>query len=91
MILVSKPDKPFDYTAKFTVRRQAMITLYEPEIEALYQSVDETSLTGLHPPSKWDLPSTLYFIRKVITTVVKGELSDEDDLFHRGCDRFVHS
>lgn len=89
MILVSKPEKPFDYTAKFTVRRQAMITLYEPEIEALYKNVDETSLTGLHPPSKWDSSTTLEFVRRVVTTVVRGDLTNEEDLFQRGCDRLV--
>ncbi|KAK7689664.1 hypothetical protein QCA50_007459 [Cerrena zonata] len=36
MILVSSPHKPFVYTAKFSVRRQAMIELYQPEIDALY-------------------------------------------------------
>ncbi|CAL1710450.1 unnamed protein product [Somion occarium] len=86
MILVASPSKPFDYTAKFTARRQAMVALYKPEIEALYATVDETTHAELQIPSHWDLHNTTIFVRNVITKVIRGNLGDEDDFFQKGCD-----
>lgn len=38
MILIAQPTKPFSYTAKSTVRRQAVIKEYAAEIDTLFQS-----------------------------------------------------
>ncbi|KAJ7819956.1 hypothetical protein B0H14DRAFT_3089317 [Mycena olivaceomarginata] len=46
MILVSKPNKPFTYTAKMTARRQAIITDYEDEIAELYDAVVRKVVVG---------------------------------------------
>ena len=43
MILVSFPKGPFILTAKLTARRQVVIVEYEPEIDALYDAVEETA------------------------------------------------
>ncbi|GJE93572.1 acetyl-CoA synthetase-like protein [Phanerochaete sordida] len=86
MIIVSKPEKPFTYTAKGTPRRPAVINEYQPEIEALYATVDETTQAHLAPPRSWNPAHTLDFVRSVVHEVMKRQVTDEDDLFQRGCD-----
>lgn len=87
MILVAKPSKPFTYTAKNTVRRQAVIADYDDEIDALYAAVQETTQPHISAPTNWTLPSTLMFIRIIVTEVLKREIPDDKDLFESGCDR----
>lgn len=87
MIIVSKPSKPFTYTAKNTARRQAVIKDYEPEIEELYSQVEETTQPGLLLPSNWGPTQSLEFVRAAVFTVLKRELGDYDDIFQNGCDR----
>ena len=89
MIIVSSAAKPFTYTAKSTPRRPAIIKEYEPEIEALYATVDETTQAHLPPPRSWNLPNTLDFVRFVVNGVMARAVSDTDDLFQKGCDRYI--
>lgn len=87
MIIITDPAKPFTYTAKNTLRRQAIVAEYEPEIEALYAAVDETTQADLTPPASWDLPSTTEFVKAVVTRVLKQSVKDTDDIFQQSCDR----
>lgn len=90
MILVVSPSKPFDYTSKSTARRQTIINNYEPEIEALYQSVAETSQVDVELPAAWNMEQTLPFVRKLVHQVLgsaSSSLGDDDDLFQHGSDR----
>lgn len=89
MILVAKPSKPFTYTAKNTVRRQAVIADYDDEIDALYAAVQETTQPHISAPTTWTLSNTLMFIRVIVTEVLKREIPDDEDLFESGCDRQV--
>ncbi|KAI0050773.1 acetyl-CoA synthetase-like protein [Auriscalpium vulgare] len=86
MILVSKPSKPFKYTAKGTPRRPAVLRTYEPEIEALYAAVQNASQTDIVPPGTWNEAETRSFLRAVVGSVLKSDIGDEDDLFLAGCD-----
>ncbi|KAJ7751462.1 hypothetical protein B0H16DRAFT_1419536 [Mycena metata] len=86
MILVAKPEKPFTYTAKTTVRRQAVIADYEDEIEALYDLVEESATLNIPPLLNWDAKSILEFVRNAILSVVDTDLGDHDDVFQHGCD-----
>ncbi|KAI0070731.1 acetyl-CoA synthetase-like protein, partial [Panus rudis PR-1116 ss-1] len=86
MIMVARPSKPFQYTAKNTARRQAIINDYEQEIEALYAAVAETIQADIAPPTSWTDSSTLGFVRQVVHRVLKHPLGDDDDLFQNGCD-----
>jgi hypothetical protein len=88
MILVASPAKPFSYTAKGTIRRQAIVKDYEPEIEALYKSVEESSQGEIIAPTEWNPESTLEFMRKTVQTVLNNSLTDDDDFFRYGCDRY---
>lgn len=86
MIIVSSASKPFTFTAKNSVRRQAIIREYDEEIKALYTAVDETGRADIPSPIVWDLSGSLVFVRAVVHKVMKKEVSDEGDLFQHGCD-----
>lgn len=87
MILVAIPSKPFVYTAKMTARRQAILKDYDPEINALYDAVAETSQVDIPIPSDWSPSQTLSFVRQTVGKVMTQSVSDETDLFQHGCDR----
>ncbi|KAI0795718.1 hypothetical protein C8Q75DRAFT_711913 [Abortiporus biennis] len=95
MIMVSLPSKPFTHTAKRTVRRPAVIKEYEPEIEALYQKVENTANLEINGEAEagsagvvqeWNFDNTIEFVRKVVVNVLEHSVKDEDDLFQHGCD-----
>ena len=87
MILVSSPRNPFALTAKFTVRRQAVIADYEQEIDALYDAVNETSQAVEHFPGEWTEKGSLEFSRNLVGNVLKDPVKDDDDIFQHRCDR----
>ena len=89
MILVAKPDKPFTYTAKNTARRQAVINDYEPEIDALYDTVAESTQASIPTPEIWDIVATTGFVRDVVGKVLRTPVTNDVDLFENGCDRYV--
>jgi len=87
MILVSSPKKPFVFTAKLTARRQVVIAEYEPEIDALYDAVDETAQAVKYFPDEWTEQGSLDFARNLVDNVLKVSVNDGDDIFQHGCDR----
>ncbi|KLO18919.1 acetyl-CoA synthetase-like protein [Schizopora paradoxa] len=87
MIIVCKPDKPFEYTAKGNPRRHVSVALYNDEIEAVYKAVEESSLVDISAPKSWELQEATEFIRSVVARVMKNIISDDADLFEQGCDR----
>lgn len=90
MIMVTSPDKPLEYTAKGTPRRQVCIAAYTEEIDALYKRVEESSQTDLAPPREWTPESTHEYVAGVVRKVMKNEkIHDDDDIFQNGCDRCV--
>ena len=92
MILITSPTKPFTYTAKNTPRRQVIIEEYESEIEKLYSAANESSQADeLSPPDAWDLISATQFVRTAVDRIVKARVTDTDDLFQKGCDRYASS
>ncbi|KAJ7449030.1 hypothetical protein B0H11DRAFT_2079260 [Mycena galericulata] len=76
----------FTYTAKMTVRRQAVIADYEDEILALYETVEETTSRNIPPLVDWDVASILDFVRNAIHNVTGKDLGDDEDIFQHGCD-----
>lgn len=87
MIIVSTPSKPFEYNSKGNPRRHFLINEYEPEIQALYATVKESSQPDIAAPEEWDEESVLLFVRRVVTKVMEVEIADSADLFLEGCDR----
>ncbi|KAF7302847.1 Acetyl-CoA synthetase-like protein [Mycena kentingensis (nom. inval.)] len=86
MILVADPTKPFELTAKGTLRRQVALKSYQNEIKAIYAAVAESSLSHILAPESFELESVLEFVRAVVKEVVRMPLQDGDDLFQYGCD-----
>jgi len=91
MILVSSPKKPFILTAKLTARRQAVITEYEPEIDALYDRVAETAQAVKYFPNEWTEETSLDFARNLVGSLLKVRVKDDDDIFQHSCDRLGSS
>ncbi|OSD00749.1 acetyl-CoA synthetase-like protein [Trametes coccinea BRFM310] len=87
MITVTKPDKPFQYTAKGTPRRHVSLAEYAQEIDELYRRVEESSQVDIPPPSAWEGEALLQYVREVVKRVLKAtQIGDNDDLFQQGCD-----
>ena len=89
MVMVASPSKPFEYTAKNDPRRLAIIKQYDEEINALYETVEESAQSDLAPPASWSHEDTMSFLRAVVGRVLEHPLADGEDLFHSGCDRYV--
>ena len=89
MIITAVPLKPFTYTAKNTARRQAVLQMYDAEIDELYAAVEKNTQTDLPPPSTWDLDSVTRYVKNVVQHVLNHDLGDSEDIFNHGCDRCV--
>ncbi|KAI0350525.1 acetyl-CoA synthetase-like protein [Trametes cingulata] len=87
MITVTKPNKPFQYTAKGTPRRHVSLAEYAEEIEELYRKVEESSQVDVQLPPSWTDGAVREYVRGVVTKVLRApDIGDEDDLFQQGCD-----
>ena len=95
MIIVESDVKPFEYTAKKTLRRGAMINLYEPEIHAVYEMFEGSARQPQISEFKrhaqtLSFDQTLRFVREIVKSSVSTQLRDNDDIFHvGGGDRYV--
>ena len=88
MVLVTKPDKPLELTAKSTPRRGICLSAYAQEIDDLYDRIERSSQTERPPPSEWTPEATLEFVRGAVRHVMTPTvIGDDDDLFRNGCDR----
>lgn len=87
MIIVASPSKPFSYTAKMTVRRQAVLKDYDEKINALYNRVEQTSQLDVPLPVDWTLSQSLDYVRHIIHKVMTQKVADSVDIFQHGCDR----
>ncbi|KAI0758786.1 acetyl-CoA synthetase-like protein [Fomes fomentarius] len=87
MIMVTKPSKPLEYTAKGTPRRQICIKAYDEEIDALYKRIEESSQVDTPPPRDWAPETIRIYVTEVVRKVMKNvAVKDSDDLFQQGCD-----
>ena len=87
MIIAASPSKPFVYTAKMTARRQAILKDYDPEINALYDTVEKTSQVDIPIPTEWTPSQSLDYVRHVLHKVMTQKVADNVDIFQHGCDR----
>ncbi|KAI0772397.1 acetyl-CoA synthetase-like protein [Trametes elegans] len=87
MIIVTSPNKPLEYTAKGTPRRQVCIKAYDEEIDALYKRVEESSQIELGPPRDWESETLREYLTSVVRTVMENDsVKEDDDIFQQGCD-----
>lgn len=89
MIIVAHPGKPFEFTAKGSTRRKAVLKTYEKEIEDAYVAVDEISRSEISLPDTWDLGHVTDFIRGIVRSVIDPQLKDDEDIFLHGGDRYA--
>ncbi|EJC99569.1 acetyl-CoA synthetase-like protein [Fomitiporia mediterranea MF3/22] len=89
MIIVTDPSKPFEYTPKGNPRRHVSVTLYEKEINELYETVSAQGSSGPSPPVTWDEVSTMEYVRMLVGQTLRNAVRDDDNLFEFGCDRCV--
>ncbi len=86
MLIISRPNKPFTFTSKGSIRRSAAILDYQEEIEATYQAMEYTPSSDLGTPSDWTQEGMLHFIRELVSTIIQAEISDDADIFQNGAD-----
>lgn len=81
---------------KGTPCRGPTVKAFDPEIEALYAGVNESSQVDIQaPPARddegWSVDDAVDFVRKAIFRVMESSssrtLGDTADLFEAGCDR----
>ncbi|KAF8989318.1 hypothetical protein BDQ17DRAFT_1288574 [Cyathus striatus] len=85
-ILVANPSKPFEYTAKGTPRRHAILKNYDPEIENIYQASENQTLSKVPAPTSWDLTEIRAFLHKIFVSVLEHNVKDSDSIFLAGGD-----
>ena len=86
MILVTHPNKPFQFNAKALPRRGIILKEYNNEIEALYKEVESSAQSEFAPPATWDKVSTLEFVRIIVQSTLRRPLADDADIFRNGGD-----
>ncbi|KAK0451170.1 NRPS-like enzyme [Desarmillaria tabescens] len=86
MILVAKPSKPFEFTAKGTLRRKAILKAYNQEIEDLYKAIDDATQADVVIPQLWTLRNVMAMIRGIVTAALERKIGDSDDIFVAGGD-----
>ncbi|KAK0451171.1 NRPS-like enzyme [Desarmillaria tabescens] len=86
MILVAKPSKPFEFTAKGTLQRKAILKAYEQEIEDLYKAIDDVSQADVVIPQLWTLKNVMTMMRNIVTAILEQKIGDSDDIFVAGGD-----
>ncbi|KAF8873111.1 acetyl-CoA synthetase-like protein [Infundibulicybe gibba] len=85
MILIASPKKPFPITDKQTIKRAAVLELYEPEINQLY--LEGGANQSYRPPIFWSFENVLNFLHAVFSDIIPSIDSDFKDIFQYGCDR----
>ncbi|KAK0212031.1 NRPS-like enzyme [Armillaria fumosa] len=88
MILVTNPSKPFEFTAKGTLRRGDTLKVYEIEIDEIYNVVDAVyspvpDTTFLQNPT---LESVIDIVRDIVKGTFEKNVGDDDDIFVLGGD-----
>ncbi|KIY70430.1 NRPS-like enzyme, partial [Cylindrobasidium torrendii FP15055 ss-10] len=90
MIIVEKPSKPIEFTAKGAPRRPTTIVEYTPEIEALYAAVDKLAQLRTAMPASLEAGP----IKDALARFVRGlmphaDVPDDGDIFAYGADSLV--
>lgn len=87
MIILAKPNKPFTFTGKGSIRKSAVVADYDDEIVATYAAVEAATSANVDSPETWTKETTLDFVRTVVHKVMESKVEDSDDIFQHGGDR----
>ncbi|KAF8074144.1 hypothetical protein FPV67DRAFT_1409809 [Lyophyllum atratum] len=83
MVLVAPPNKPFDLTAKGSVRRARTLSNFASEIEDAYNS------SAITPHGDYDLGShggMAATTKMIVREVIGHNIVPDKDIFQQGCD-----
>nr|F8P9P5.2 RecName: Full=Adenylate-forming reductase Nps11; AltName: Full=Benzoic acid reductase; AltName: Full=Nonribosomal peptide synthase-like enzyme 11; Short=NRPS-like [Serpula lacrymans var. lacrymans S7.9]ANX99775.1 benzoic acid reductase [Serpula lacrymans] len=89
MILITRPDKPLPRTGKGTVMRKAAVTIYDKEIDALYDTVEASTTVNkdVELPKDWSEESLVVWLGEHAARVNSDKKVDpEVDVFEQGFD-----
>ncbi|KAJ6600965.1 hypothetical protein DFH09DRAFT_969448 [Mycena vulgaris] len=90
MIVLAKPSRPFQVTAKGTPRRQAILDDYTQDIDAAYTAFDNAAPSAV-PQARGEISmnDALEIVRGHVRTNVGPSISDQDNLFDAGADSLL--
>ncbi|KZP33066.1 putative nonribosomal peptide synthetase [Athelia psychrophila] len=89
MILVTSEDKPMPRVAKGTVSKKPTLTLYQTEIDVLYDKVEASAqaVVNVDPPTTWSAGDIQTWLEAQTTDVSSGRtITTDGDLFEQGFD-----
>ncbi|KAJ6538443.1 hypothetical protein DFH09DRAFT_1398139 [Mycena vulgaris] len=90
MIVLAKPSRPFQVTAKGTPRRQAILDDYTQDIDAAYTAFDNAAPSAI-PQARGEISmnDALEIVRGHVRTNVGPSISDQDNIFDVGADSLL--
>jgi hypothetical protein len=92
MIVLATPSRPFQVTAKGTPRRQAILEDYAQDIDAAYVAFNRVPARAdpqVH--GSISVNDALEIVRGQVHTHVQPSISDNENLFDAGMDRYASS
>ena len=83
MIVVGYAEKPFERTAKGSLRGGIILKAYETDIEAAYKAFDQSAEVAdrVPLPSLWDANGTTNYTRLVVSQILDTAVQDDEDFF----------
>jgi hypothetical protein len=84
MIILVDPKKPFELTAKKTLRRATIMKEYEAEIDAAYEAFEERVLPPRTSGPLVSQEDILQFVRFTVHNAITTKIGDNDDIFAVG-------
>ncbi|KAI1632027.1 L-aminoadipate-semialdehyde dehydrogenase [Biscogniauxia mediterranea] len=89
-MMMCVPGKPFLRTDKGTVRRPAMLKLYQQEIDEFYDKLEAEEAKLLSTDIDVSSPTTIAAgLRTIIDKLLRKDLTDSDNLFEAGFDSLL--
>ncbi|KAJ7075175.1 putative aminoadipate reductase [Mycena belliarum] len=87
-MLFTSRDKPLPRAGKGTVLRKATINLYSPEIEAIYETIEEQAgaVDSNKLPVVWEFALIQDWLIELATNLTNSTISPTIDLFQQGFD-----
>ncbi|KAJ7482012.1 hypothetical protein FB451DRAFT_1237794 [Mycena latifolia] len=91
MILLATPSRPFQVTAKGTLRRQAILEDYAQHIDAAYAAFDKSPAPSAVPGEGGEISRNhaLEIVRGQVHANVGPSISDDENLFDAGADSLL--
>ncbi|KAH9932151.1 hypothetical protein B0H21DRAFT_699704 [Amylocystis lapponica] len=88
MIVVTDPARPLVRVAKGTVQRKPSLALYEEDIEAAYQKVEDSADShGIAPPASWAAEDVQVWLTEHAKSIKSGQTPvATKDIFEHGFD-----